>query len=45
MYRHQDELRVQLYLPKEETFHMPLKYIDVTRSTHTVLDGNARKTH
>ena len=30
--------RVQLYVPKEETFLIPLKYIDVTRSTHTNLD-------
>ena len=28
----------QLYVPKEETFLIPLKYIDVTRSTHTDLD-------
>ena len=25
-------------MPKEETFSIPLKYIDVTRSTHTDLD-------
>ena len=36
--RHRDEPRVQLYVPKEETFRNPLKYIDVTRSTHTDLD-------
>ena len=36
--RHQTEPRVQLYVPKEETFPIPLKYIDVTRSTHTQLD-------
>ena len=29
--------RVQLYLPKGETFPVPLKYTDVTRSTHTDL--------
>ena len=29
--------RVQLYLPKGKTFPVPLKYIDVTRSTHTNL--------
>ena len=32
---------MNLYLnsvPKEETFTIPLKYIDVTRSTHTDLD-------
>ena len=26
------------YVPKEETFPIPLKYIDVTRSAHTDLD-------
>ena len=25
-------------MPKEETFPFPLKYIDVTRNTHTSLD-------
>ena len=29
--RHQNEPRVQLYVPKEETFPIPLKCIDVTR--------------
>ena len=32
------EPRVQLYVPKEETFPMPLTYIDVTRATYTNLD-------
>ena len=36
--RHHVEPRVQLYVPKEETFPIPLKYIDVTRTTHTNLD-------
>ena len=36
--RHHNESRVQLYVSKEETFPIPLKYIDVTRSTHTDLD-------
>ena len=36
--RHHNELRVQLYVSKEETFPIPLKYIDVTKSTHTNLD-------
>ena len=36
--RHHNEPRVQLYVPKEETFPTPLKYIDVPRSTHTDLD-------
>ena len=38
IYRRHNEPRVQLYVPKEETFPAPLKYIDVTRSTHTDLD-------
>ena len=36
--RHHNKPRVQLFVPKEETFHSPLKHIDVTRSTHTDLD-------
>ena len=32
------ELRVQLCVPKEETFPLPLKYIDMTRTTHANLD-------
>ena len=38
IYRHNDEPRVQIYVPKEKTFPIPLKYIDVTRSTQTDLD-------
>ena len=38
IYRHDNEPRVQLYVPKEETFPDPLKYIDVTRSAHTDLE-------
>ena len=38
IYRHHNELRVQLYVPKEETCLIPLKRIDVTRSAHTDLD-------
>ena len=30
--------RVQLFVPKEESFPIPLKYIDVIRSIHTDLD-------
>ena len=37
-YRHQNELRVELHVPIEETFPNPLKYIDVTRTTYTNLD-------
>ena len=36
--RHHNEPRVQLFVPKEETFLVPLKYIDVTRATHTNLE-------
>ena len=31
-------VQVQLYVAKEETFQIPLKYIDVTSTTHTHLD-------
>ena len=37
IYRHHVEPRVQLYVPKEETFSISLKYIDVTSTTHTNL--------
>ena len=33
------EARVKLYMPKEKTFPVPLKYIDVTRNTHTSRDA------
>ena len=36
--RHHKKPRVQLYVSKEETFRIPLKYTDVTRPTHTDLD-------
>ena len=36
--RHHVEPRVKLYSPREESFPIPLKYIDVTRTTHTNLD-------
>ena len=32
------EPRAKLYMPREETFAIPLKCIDVTRTTHTSLD-------
>ena len=38
IHRHYVEPRVKLYMPKEESFPIPLKYIDVTRTTHTSLD-------
>ena len=37
-YRHHVEPRVKLYSPREESFPIPLKYIDVSRTTHTNLD-------
>ena len=36
--RHHVEPRVKLYVPREASFPIPLKYIDVTRSTSTSLD-------
>ena len=38
IFRHQVELRVKLHSPREESFPIPLKYIDVSRTTHTNLD-------
>ena len=38
IYRHHVEPRVKLYMPKEESLPILLKYIDVTRTTHTSLD-------
>ena len=38
IYRHHIKPRVQIHVPKGETFPTPLKYIDVTRSKHTNLD-------
>ena len=32
------EPRVKLYMPQEESFPIPLQYIDVTRTTYTSLD-------
>ena len=31
IYRHHNEPRFRLYVPKQETFPIPLEYIDVTR--------------
>ena len=36
--RHHVEPRVKLHSPREESFPIPLKYIDVSRTTHTNLD-------
>ena len=37
------EPRVKLYVPTEESFPTPLKYIDVTRNTDTTLDVMSEK--
>ena len=42
-YRHHVEPRVKLYSPREESFPLPLKYIDVSRTTHTNLDVKQEK--
>ena len=38
IYCHHIEPRVKLYSPREESFPIPLKYIDVSRTTRTNLD-------
>ena len=43
IYRHHVEPRVALHSPSEESFPIPLKYIDVTRTTHTNLDVKQKK--
>ena len=43
IYRHHVEPRVKLYSPREESFLIPLKYIDVSRTTHTNLDVKQEK--
>ena len=43
IFRHQVEPRVKLYSPREESFPIPLKYIDVSRTTHTNLDVKQEK--
>ena len=40
---HHVEARVKLYSPSEESFLLPLKYTDVTRTTHTNLDVKQEK--
>ena len=41
--RHHVEPRVKHYSPREESFPIPLKYIDVSRTTHTNLDVKQEK--
>ena len=43
IFRHHVEPRVKLYSPREESIPIPLKYIDVTRTTHTNLDVKQEK--
>ena len=43
IYRHHVEPRVKLYSPREESFPIPLNYIDVTRTTHMNLDVKQEK--
>ena len=38
IHRHHVEPRVKLYVPREESFPIPLRYIDMTRTTNTNLD-------
>ena len=38
LYRHHGEPRVKLYVPRGESFPIPLRYSDVTRATSTTLD-------
>ena len=43
VHRHRVEPRVKLYVPRQESFPIPLKYIDVTRATSTSLDVTLEK--
>ena len=43
--RHHVEPRVKLYVPREASFPIPLRYIDVTRATNTSLDVMLEKTY
>ena len=43
IYRHHVVPRVKLYSSREESFPIPLKYIDVSRTTHTNLDVKHEK--
>ena len=45
IYRHHVEPRVKLYSPRDESFPIPLKYIDVSRTTHTNFGCQAGETH
>ena len=43
IYRHHVEPSVKLYSPREEAFPIPMKYMDVSRTTHTNLDVKQEK--
>ena len=43
IFRHHVEPRVKLFSPREESFPIPLKYFDVSRTTHTNLDVKQEK--
>ena len=43
IFRHHVEPGVKLYSPREESFPVPLKYIDVSRTTHTNLNVKQEK--
>ena len=43
IHRHKVEPRIKLYVATEESFPVPLKYIDVTRTTDTSLDVMSEK--
>ena len=43
IYRHHVEPRVKLLSPREESFPIPFKHIDVSRTTHTTLDVKQEK--
>ena len=43
IYRHHVEPRVILYVPTEESFPIPLRNIDVARTTDTTLDVMSEK--
>ena len=43
IYRHHVEPKVKLYSPREDSFPIPLKYIHVSRTSHTNLDVKQEK--
>ena len=45
IYRHHVEPRVTLYSPREESFPIPLKYIDLTRNYSYEFGCQAREAH